>query len=278
MKNKRFLMITMLSFFVMTLTLSGIGQNDKNQSGKVNIAVLAKSSGSARGGAPVAGLNDGLTPNIVPDAMRQRAANPNQSGNRRPQRLTAQWVQYEWVKPVTIDEVAIFFYNFDNLAKLPQVYRLKYWDGNDYVPVNNVVGLGLVNNQYNSTTFKEVTTTRLRLEIDSVDRFASTILEWKALKTLNSPDVAPVVTAGIDRDVMVGGKTYLSADIKAVAPIKKSTWTATGPAKVEFADPTALVTTAKFTVPGDYLLTLSTQAGTTSTSSSLKAKQAPHHH
>jgi len=272
MKNKRFLMITMLSFFVMTLTLSGIGQNDKNQSGKVNIAVLAKSSGSARGGAPVAGLNDGLTPNIVPDAMRQRAANPNQSGNRRPQRLTAQWVQYEWVKPVTIDEVAIFFYNFDNLAKLPQVYRLKYWDGNDYVPVNNVVGLGLVNNQYNSTTFKEVTTTRLRLEIDSVDRFASTILEWKALKTLNSPDVAPVVTAGIDRDVMVGGKTYLSADIKAVAPIKKSTWTATGPAKVEFADPTALVTTAKFTVPGDYLLTLSTQAGTTSTSSSLKAK------
>jgi len=273
MKNTRNLLITLLAFFGMALTLSVSGQNN-GQTTKVNIAVLAKTSGSGRGGAPLTSLNDGLTPNTVPDGMRQRAANPtaNANVNRRPQRLTAQWLQYEWVKPVTIDEIAIFFFNFDNLAKLPQAYRLKYWDGNDYVPVTNAAGLGLVNNQYNNTTFNAVTTTKLRLEIDSVDRGSSTILEWKVLKTLNSPDVPPVVTAGIDRDVMLGGKTYLAGDIKTVAPLKNTMWTATGPAKVEFADPTALVTTAKFTVPGEYSLLLSTEAGTTKAGSSLKAK------
>ncbi|HSO77838.1 MAG TPA: beta-L-arabinofuranosidase domain-containing protein, partial [Bacteroidales bacterium] len=153
-----------------------------------------------------------------------------------------------------------------------QVYRLKYWDGKDFVPVSNPVGLGMVNDKYNNTSFKEVTTTRLRLEVDSVDRFSNTILEWKVLKTVNSPEVAPVVTAGGDRDVVVGGKTYLSASIKSVDPLKNTVWTAKGPGKVVFADPAALVTTATFSTPGDYVLTLSSQAGKMKSSSSLNVK------
>jgi len=279
MKKNRILIITLLILSGIGLTLPGSAQNVKT--GKANIAVLAKVTGSAQGGGQAAALNDGLTPNLVPEQMRQRAnqaanpnANPNapQNPNRRPQRLTAQWVQYDWPNPVTIDEVQIFWYNFDNLAKFPQAYRLKYWDGKEYVPVKNAAGYDFVNNQYNPTKFDEVTTTRLRLEIDSVDRFSSTILEWKVLKTINSPEIAPVINAGGDRDVMVGGKTYLAADIKSVDPLKNTTWSAAGPGKVVFVDPMALKTTATFTVPGDYVLTLSSQAGEMKSSSSLKAK------
>lgn len=268
MKYTRILFITLLSFFGMALTLSSAGQKGKSQPEKANIAILAKATGSARDGNPILELNDGLTPNSVPDDMRQWLENVNK--NRRPHRLTTQWLQYDWVHPVKIDEVAIFWYNFDNLMKLPKAYRLKYWDGKNYVLVKNSVGLTLVNNQYNTTTFNEITTTRLRLEIDSVDRFSSTILEWKVLKALNSPEVAPIITAGADRDVMVGGKTYLSANIKSISPVHKTTWKATGPGKVEFANPTALVTTATFTVPGNYILTFSAQAGKMKASSSLK--------
>jgi len=275
MKNTLRILITLLTFVGVATTLSVIGQNNKSDKEKVNISVLARATGSSRGeSAPVVGLNDGLVPNNVPDGMRQRIANNNSNSNpvRRPQRLTAQWVQYEWVKPVTIDEVAIFWYNFENLAKLPQAYRLKYWDGKDFVEVKNAVGLGLVNNQFNNTTFNEVTTTKLRLEIDSVDRAASTILEWKVFKTLSSPEVAPLINAGIDRDVMIGGKTYLAADIKAVAPLQNTLWTSQGPGKVDFLDAKSPKTTAKFTVPGNYVLTLSTQSGSAKSSASLNVK------
>ena len=271
MKTSRILILIVISFLGLALTLPGTGKK-KTQAEKANVAVLANSSSSGRGGGQLAGLNDGLTPNTVPDQMRQYMTRPQTGNNRRPSRLTAQWFQYDWASPVTIDEVAIYWYNFDNLAKFPQVYRLKYWDGKDFVPVGNPVGLGLVNDKYNNTVFNEVTTTRLRLEVDSVDRFSNTILEWKVLKTLNSPEVAPVITAGGDRDVVVGGRTYLSASIKSVDPLKNTIWTAKGPGKVVFADPKALVTTATFNTPGDYVLTLSSQAGNMKSSSSLNVK------
>jgi len=272
MKKNTFFIITLLTMFGLGLTLPCTSQNVRTE--KANIAILAKITGSGRGGQ-TATLNDGETPNEVSDQMRQWAAqttNPTaaQNQNRRPQRLSNQWYQYEWASPVTIDEVQIYWFNYDNLVKFPQAYRLKYWDGKDFAPVKNAVGYTFNNDQYNPTKFDEVKTTILRLEIDSVMRFMPTILEWKALKTLNSPEIAPVITAGGDRDVMVGGKTYLAAEIKSVDPLKNTLWSATGPGAVAFVDPTDLKTTATFTLPGKYVLTLSSQAGEMKSSSSLK--------
>lgn len=275
MKNHRLLIFLLLVLFGASLSIPSPAQSARTE--KANVSILAKVTGSGRGAVQNASLNDGETPNVVTDQMRQRAAqmaNPTatQNQNRRARGLSDQWFQYEWQSPVTVDEIQIFWYNFDNLVKFPQAYRLKYWDGKSYVSVKNFDGYTFINNAYNVTKFEEVTTTRLRLELDSVNTFLPTILEWKALKTLNSPEVAPVIAAGGDRDVMVGGKTYLSASIKSVDPLKNTRWTATGPGPVAFVDPTALVTTATFTVPGDYLLTLSSQAGDRRSSSSLKAK------
>ena len=112
MKNTRILFITLLALLGVASTLQGISKIDQVQAAKANIAVLANTSGSSRGGGPVAELNDGLTPNSVPDGMR----------HRRPQRLTAQWFQYDCVNPVPSAELAIFWYIFDNIAKLPTAY------------------------------------------------------------------------------------------------------------------------------------------------------------
>jgi DUF1680 family protein len=250
-----------------------MGQSLRSE--KANIAVLAKITGNGRAGGSNATLADGETPNEVSDQMRQWAAqmaNPNAQQNqaRRPRRLSNQWFQYEWQSPVSIDEVQLYWFNYDNLAKFPQAYRLQYWNGSSFVPVSNPSGYTFDNDRYNPIRFDAVTTTKLRLELDSVERFMSTLLEWKALKTLNSPEVAPVINAGGDRDVMVGGKTYLSANIKTVDPLKNTLWTATGPGKVVFAEPTALQTTATFTQPGNYTLTLSSQAGEMKSASTLK--------
>ena len=66
------------------------------------------------------------------------------------------------------------------------------------------------------------------------------------------------VAAGADRDVMLGGKTYLSGQTRSPAPILRTAWTKTGgPGEVRFGNSNSAVTTAAFSVPGVYTLTFS---------------------
>jgi DUF1680 family protein len=233
-------------------------------SGK-NLAIVATPSGSIRYGASLNSLNDGLTP-VNTGGMRT-------GGNRPPQRLTTQWVQYEWIQPVTTGEISVFWWNYENSVKLPQAYRIKYWNGSDFIPVKNASGLGLENNKYNRTTFDQVQTTRLRLEIDSVDRSPGTILEWIVIQADNTPDHPPVVTAGMDRSVMLGGKTYLAGKTKSVTPVSKTVWSKrSGPDNVEFKDANALETTAIFSSTGNYVLALTATEGKLSSVSTLNVK------
>jgi DUF1680 family protein len=233
-------------------------------SGK-NLAVVATPTSSSRNNAIMTSLNDGLIPNNT-GSMRN-------SGNRSPQRLIAQWVQYDWVQPVSTKEIAVYWWNYENTVRLPQAYRIKYWDGNNFVPVKNVAGLGLVNNLFNITKFDQVNTTKLRLEVDSVSRSLDYLLEWMVIQAENSPDHPPVVTAGVDRSVMLGGKTYLSGRVKSVVPYDKIIWSKiSGPGNVNFADANSLVTTAIFTSSGDYILSMTAKEGNLSSFSTLKVK------
>lgn len=261
MKKQYLFLLTLISLFLVS-TLSVNGQTaEKAPQGK-NLAIVASPTGSARSGAPMTSLNDGLTPT----GMRQ-------GGNRPPQRLTSQWVQYDWNQPVTTKEIAVFWWNYGNIVKLPQVYRVKYWDGSNFVSVKNPGGLGLENKMFNITRFDPVTTTKLRLELDSVERFASTLIEWMVLQAENSPNHPPVVDAGVDRSVMTSGKTYLSGGIKSVSPVNKTLWSkVSGPGNVNFTDAGSLKTTAAFTANGEYTLSLTVFEGDLTSSSSLKVK------
>src|SRR5207253_3660795 len=80
-----------------------------------------------------------------------------------------------------------------------------------------------------------------------------------------SPDFPPTVSAGVDRDVVLGGKTYLSGKVKLLKPNSPSarvTWSKeSGPGNVTFAEADAAETTATFSAPGDYVLKLSAGEG-----------------
>ncbi|MCJ7821020.1 MAG: glycoside hydrolase family 127 protein, partial [Bacteroidales bacterium] len=227
--------------------------------------LVATPSSSQRYGAALNSLNDGLIPAST-EGIRS-------GGNRPPQRLTAQWIQYDWSQPVTTYEMAVYWWNYNNTIRLPQAYRIKYWDGKEFIPVENASGLGMENNNINRTTFKSVQTTKLRLEVDSVDRFPVTMLEWMVFQKENSPDHPPIATAGVDRSVMTGGKTYLSGKVRSVTPVTKITWEKkSGPGDVIFNNPREMVTTALFSAPGDYFLTMTAYEGDLSSSSSLMVK------
>lgn len=272
MKAIRFLHINAVAFLLAAASLPASGQ--QTEASRANLAIVATPSAAGRGGAMLDGLNDGLTPTN----QGGRFGGGGGGGRNRVQPRSMYWVQYEWAQPVSTKEIAVYWWNYNNNIRLPEAYRVQYWDGSKFVPVKNASGLGLVNNQFNTTTFDEVKTTRLRLELDSADRFSATLLEWAVYKTDNSPNPAPIVIAGVDRDVMVGGKTYLAGVVKSVSPVNKITWSkASGPGNVNFSNAGSKEGTAVFSTPGDYVLKMTVNEGNQTSSSALNVKvhQAP---
>lgn len=176
-----------------------------------------------------------------------------------------QWVEYTWARPISTGKIEVYWFDDQRGVRLPKACRLKYWDGAAWSDVKNVQGLGLVANRFNATTFDPVTTTRLRLEMDSNEKFSTGILEWRVLDDGRSPNFAPTVSAGVDRAVVLGGKTYLTGTVhddgKPRATPKIGWCKLSGPGEVAFADSAAMETTAQFTVPGQYVLRLSANDG-----------------
>jgi hypothetical protein len=183
----------------------------------------------------------------------------------------ALWVQYDWKEPVQVNKVEVYW-GVDRPrpgampgtsslrgVHLPQTYRILYWNGSDFLPVNQPQGLGVAADSFNATTFEPVKTTRLRLEVATQEGQPAGILEWKAFNYGPVPALSPVVDAGVDRSVVSDGRTYLSGKATWLedSPLNKVRWMKTaGTGSVTFSSADSPVTTATFSQPGEYLLSL----------------------
>jgi DUF1680 family protein len=235
----------------------------------VNLAVVAEPSSSyVSGDTTLKALNDEYDPRSSRDRRRGSYGNWNRTGT--------QWVQYDWSRPISTRKIDVYWWDDRRGVRLPEACRLLFWDGEDFVPVRNPSGLGVAESKYNTTTFNEVRTSKLRLEIDSNGTYSTGVLEWKVYDSGKSPDFPPVVVADVDRVVILGGKTYLNGKIKTLADRGTSTtvtWSkASGPGTVTFVNAEAPVTAATFSAAGDYVLKLTATKGALSSSSTLKVK------
>ncbi|HTR29860.1 MAG TPA: beta-L-arabinofuranosidase domain-containing protein [Puia sp.] len=234
-------------------------QSDK----PANLAVVASPSGIDRYGGNYNELNDEL--------VRTEPGEPS-PGSPKPKRFST-WVQYDWAQPVMTDRIAVYWWDYTGTVPLPSAYHIEYWDGTRFRPVEHATGLGLTNNAYNTTRFDAVSTTRLRLEMDSADRWVAALLEWKVLEAPGGGPVPPVVAAGADRDVMLNGKTYLSGRVRSILPIDSSRWSkVSGPGAVTFDAADSLKTTATFSAPGNYSLQLKASQGDLNSVSTVMVK------
>jgi uncharacterized protein len=230
-----------------------------------NLALVAKPSTSfASGGTAVTALNDGFTPRSSRDGSHKTYGNWP--------RTDTEWVQYEWSRPISTKQMDVYWWADGAGVGVPKACRVEYWDGSKFVPVNGASGLGLERNEFNTTTFDEVKTTKLRLEMDSDGELSTGLVEWKVYDSGKSPVFPPVVHAGKDRDVVLGGKTYLSGAATLLKGTNFTTkWSkASGPGKVMFENAGALETTAMFSKPGDYVLKLAAYSGKENSGSTLK--------
>lgn len=184
-----------------------------------------------------------------------------------------QWVEYAWVKPVTIDRTEVYWNVAGTWLFLPKSYRVLAWNGVLFVPVSNAKGLGIAKNQFNATTFKPVKTTRLRLEIVPDGKKSFALLQWRVFGAASG--LPPVVEAGLDRTLIAGSETYLLGKVRALGNQPALLWRQTGgPGEVKIADPNAVQTSAIASVPGDYTLELAARGPVTS-SLALKVEVPP---
>ncbi len=155
------------------------------KSGRSNVALYAKPSTSfVSGHETLDAVNDGFNPTSSGDKRYGAYGNWAHRG--------VHWVQYEWPKPVNVDSIDVYWFSDKGGVRLPKAARLLYWDGKAFAPVKNPVGLGVQGDQYNATTFEEITTSKLKLEFDSGE--ASTgILEFKVYDAGKSPKFPPIV-------------------------------------------------------------------------------------
>lgn len=238
----------------------------------VNLALVAQTSTSfVSGHETITALNDGSDPAHSDDKSRGAYGNWPRSGT--------QWVQYEWSQPISTSKMDVYWFDDRRGVRLPKACRLKYWNGSDFVPVVEPSGLGLEKNKFNTTTFGEVRTTKLRLELDSNGTFSTGLLEWRVYDSGKSPNFAPSVTAGVDRVVILPDKTYLNGTAKDDGKINAApavAWSKdSGPGDVTFEDPQAAVTTARFSAVGTYVLKLTADDGQRSSSDTLRVVVDP---
>lgn len=214
----------------------------------------------------ISALNDGNIPVNSRDRKSGRYAvrRDDEMGDVVP------WVQYAWTKPVPIGKIEVYWAvdaprpnaapgsEYTRITA-PASYRVLYWDGSKFLPVSNPLGLGVAEDTFNTTTFDPITTDKLRLEVVPQGSHAAAILEWVVFNSGPVPSLPPVVEAGVDRSVVLGGQTYLSGRAMWLedAPGNTARWTKTsGPGDVIFADAAKPVTTAKFSASGEYVLQL----------------------
>ena len=136
----------------------------------VNLAPAAEPSTShvSRDTSLVA-LHDGHAPKT--SHVRGKGSYGNWPSKR------TQWVQYDWPAPVRTRKIDVFWWDDHGGVRLPKACRLFYWDGKRFVPVRKPSGLGVAKDTFNTTTFDEVRTTKLRLEIDGNGDYSTGILE-----------------------------------------------------------------------------------------------------
>ena len=78
-----------------------------------------------------------------------------------------QWVELDWSSPVTTNGSDVYFADDGGGLRLPTSWTIQYWNGTAFVDVPNPSAYNAADDTFNHVTFGSVTTTKLRVALDS---------------------------------------------------------------------------------------------------------------
>jgi hypothetical protein len=118
-------------------------------------------------------IRDGYNPTSSSDKTGGAYGNWNSANIER-------WVQYDFAQAYKLSQSDVYWWTDGGGILFPNYCKLEYWDlaTQAFLPVPNPVGLGVLGNQYNITTFDNIITTKIRMSFKNSVQSVG-ILEWK---------------------------------------------------------------------------------------------------
>jgi hypothetical protein len=105
----------------------------------------------------VAAINDGIDPPSSNDTVNRRWGTWPNTG--------AQWAELTWPSAQTLKAADVYFFDDNGGVRLPSSWKLQYWTGSAYADIPGTYPTAA--NAYNKVTFNPVSTTRLRVQLQS---------------------------------------------------------------------------------------------------------------
>src|SRR4029453_3394526 len=128
--------------------------------GPVNVAGSATPTASYTSPwESVVALNDGREPASSNDTVNPRWGTWPNTGE--------QWGLLTWSSAQSLSSADIYFFDDNGGVRVPASWKLQSWNGSAYVDVAGASGYPTALNQYNHVTFTPVSTTRLRVLLQS---------------------------------------------------------------------------------------------------------------
>jgi DUF1680 family protein len=94
---------------------------------------------------------------------------------------TTEWIAYHFETPKTLSSVEIYWFDDTGAGscRVPASWRVLYFDGAQWKPVEAETDYGTAKDTFNMVTFKPVKTTQLRVEVKLQQKYSGGILEWR---------------------------------------------------------------------------------------------------
>jgi hypothetical protein len=150
-----------------------IGDGPNAQDWPVKINAVKASASHVYAGDTLDALDDGELPASSGDQTIPRFTWWDHKGTR-------EWVQYDFAQPRTVKAVRVYWFDDtgNGSCRVPASWKLLYKNGADWKAVEDASAYGVQLDRFNQTTFKPVSTTGLRVEVQLRKDFSGGILEW----------------------------------------------------------------------------------------------------
>jgi NPCBM-associated, NEW3 domain of alpha-galactosidase len=107
----------------------------------------------------VTAINDGVYPTSSNDSQDIRWGCWPETGT--------QWIELDWTQPITTNGSSVYFLDDGGGVRLPASWMVQYWNGSAWVDVPNPSTYPTADNTFNGVSFDPVTTTGLRVSLQS---------------------------------------------------------------------------------------------------------------
>jgi hypothetical protein len=107
----------------------------------------------------VTAINDGVYPTSSNDSRDIRWGCWPETGT--------QWIELDWTQPITTNGSSVYFLDDGGGVRLPASWVVQYWNGSAWTDVSNPSAYPAADNTFNAVSFDSVTTTKLRVSLQS---------------------------------------------------------------------------------------------------------------